>query len=265
MSPLCGDSISGRASARLHLFMSAKVYYGDYPMNYGLPHMTRSMFHAFRNTHLFFLAFAVMFLPGCMTTKKVKAVGLHEDPIAYLRIMEISSQLLPDMDVFDKEKYRFLVLDDETPNAHAAPGHTIIVNKGLLDLFDNSELTCILAHEIAHVSLGHNARRASVYNSRDRVFIELKRMSPDTSLLNTMIKPLALKAYSKEQEKEADSEAVRAIGILGLSPEVYVTVLKKLAEHSDKNNAGKGGRLLDDHPSIDSRIEEIQKMNFPRD
>jgi hypothetical protein len=30
-------------------------------------------------------------------------------------------------------------------------------------------------------------------------------------------------------------------------------------EDSKKNNEGKGGRLLDDHPSIDSRIEKNRK------
>jgi predicted Zn-dependent protease len=169
------------------------------------------------------------------------------------------------MDVVDKGKYNFLVMDDETPNAHAISGHTIIVNKGLLYIFDDRELACIIAHEIAHVSLAHNAQRASVYNSRDRVFIELERMSPDPGLLSAIIKPLAIKAYSKEQETEADTEAVRAIKILGISHEVYVSVLRKLGEHSEKNNEGKGGGLLDNHPSIDSRIEKIQRMNFTKD
>ena len=69
----------------------------------------------------------------------------------------------------------------------------------------------------------------------------------------------------KEQETGADSEAVRAIRVLGISPEVYVTALRKLGEHSKKSNQGKDGGLLDDHPSIDSRIEKIQKMNFSND
>ena len=234
-------------------------------MDYGLLQMTKSMSSALKGKCLLHFVLAVILLAGCTTAKHVSSVGFNEDPFAYFRIAEISSQLLPHMDLVDKGKYNFVVMDDETPNAHAISGHTIIVNKGLLYIFDDRELACVIAHEIAHVSLAHNAQRASVYNSRDRVFIELERMSPDPGLLSAIIKPLAIKAYSKEQETEADTEAVRAIKILGISPEVYVTVLKKLGEHSEKNNRGKGGGLLDNHPSIDSRIEKIQRMNFTKD
>jgi len=58
---------------------------------------------------------------------------------------------------------------------------------------------------------------------------------------------------------------LRTTRVLGISPEVYVTVLRKLGEYSEKNNEGKGGGLLDDHPSIDSRIEKIQRINFSDD
>lgn len=206
-----------------------------------------------------------MLLVGCTTAKHVSIVRFNEDPVAYFRIAEVSSQLLPHMDVGDKGNYNFVVVNDETPNAHAISGHTLFINKGLLYILDDRELTCVIAHEIAHISLGHNARRAWAHNSRDYVFIEIGRISPDASLLSTTIKPLAIKAYSKQQETEADNEAVKAIRTLGISPEVYVTVLRRLGEHSEKNNEGKGGGLLDDHPSVDSRIEKIQKAGFFKD
>ena len=227
--------------------------------------MIKSISSAKKGNCLFRLVLAVILLASCTTAKHVGTVGLHEDPIAYFRIAEVSSRLLPHMDMLDKGRYNFVVLDDETLNAHAISGHTILVNKGLLYALDDRELACVLAHEIAHISLGHNAKRASVYNSRELGFIELERMSADAGFLTAMIKPLAIKAYSKEQETEADMEAVRAIRILGIAPEVYVTFLKKLEEDSEKNGTGKGGELLDDHPSINSRIEKIQKMNFSKE
>jgi Zn-dependent protease with chaperone function len=72
---------------------------------------------------------------------------------------------------------------------------------------------------------------------------------------------LAIKEYSKEQETEADLEAARALRVFGISREVYVTVLRKLGEYAEKKGHGTGGGLLDDHPSIESRIEKIKKMN----
>jgi len=227
--------------------------------------MTRSVPSGLKGNCLLHFVLAVILLASCTTTKQVGILRLSEDPLAYFRIEDISSQLLPHMDVFEKGRYNFVVMDDETPNAHAISGHTILVNRGVLHLFDDSELACVLAHEIAHVSLSHNARRMSAYNSRERVFIELERSSPDAGLLSSVLKPFAIKAYSKQQETEADIEAVRAIKILGISPEVYVTVLRKLGQHSEQNNKGSGGGLLDDHPSIDSRIDKIQNAGFFKD
>lgn len=234
-------------------------------MDYGPLQMTRYVPSALKGNCLFHFVLAVILLASCTTTERVGMLRLSEDPISYFRIEEISSQLLPHMDVLDKGKYNFVVMDDETPNAYVISGHTILVNRGILRLFNDSELACVLAHEIAHVSLSHNARRMSAYNSRERVFIELERSSPDTGLLSSVLKPFAIKAYSKQQETKADIEAVRAIRILGISPEVYVTFLRKLAQHSEQNNEGNGGGLLDDHPSIDSRIESIQNAGFLKD
>lgn len=74
--------------------------------------------------------------------------------------------------------------------------------------------------------------------------------------------PLAIKEYSKEQEIEADNEAVGALRRLGVSPKEYVAVLKKLQEYTEKNGHDSGGGLMDDHPSAESRIEKIEKMHF---
>ena len=53
--------------------------------------------------------------------------------------------------------YIFIVLrDDQTLNAWSLPGGFIFVTTGLLRMLDNEDqLACILAHEVAHIELGH--------------------------------------------------------------------------------------------------------------
>lgn len=121
---------------------------------------------------------AATVVAGCAATQYVRIVEPIEDQAAYLRIAGIFSQLLPEMDVIDKEKYDFFVSDDEELNAFALSDHTIVVNRGLLHTLNDVELTCILAHEIAHISLGHNARRDAVKYSRELVFAELNSVAP---------------------------------------------------------------------------------------
>ncbi len=211
---------------------------------------------------LIFFSIAATVLAGCATTRYVHIAGPAEDPAGFRRIAEISSKLLPVMDVVDGAKYHFEIAEDDELNAFALSDHTIVVNSGLLHALDDTQLACILAHEIAHVSLGHNARRTEVSRSRSSVFAELKKGASGAGLLSSFIKPFALKEYSREQETEADIEAVNALKSVRISPELYITVLRKLQENAEADGRGKGGGLLADHPSFESRIETIRKMNL---
>ncbi|HWP68404.1 MAG TPA: M48 family metalloprotease, partial [Rectinemataceae bacterium] len=52
--------------------------------------------------------------------------------------------------------YRFIGLSSDEVNAFATPGGHILVARGLLRLVQSEdELAAVLAHEIAHVALGH--------------------------------------------------------------------------------------------------------------
>lgn len=192
---------------------------------------------------------------GCTTPRHVRIIDSYEDPAGYLRIAAILSSLLPEMDMVYKGKYGFFIADDEELNAFAFADYTIVVNRSLLPVFDDRELACILAHEIAHISFRHSALRAAISNSRRLESAELDRVGADAGLLSYIIKPLAVKAYTRAQEIEADIEAVRAVSLLGISPAEYVAVLRKLHE----KNSHTGGGLLDDHPAMESRIEKIEK------
>jgi Zn-dependent protease with chaperone function len=202
---------------------------------------------------------------GCTAARQVRIIGPSEEPEAYSRIAPIFWELVPEMDAIAKRNYVFFVSDDEELNAFALSNYVIVVNRGLLNVLNNRELTCVIAHEIAHISLGHYDRRAAVEKSKHLVFSELDRVAPEAGLLSSVIKPLAIKAFSREQETEADIEAVRAIRRLRISPEEYEAVLRKLLEHNERTGRGNGGGLLDDHPAIESRIEKIEQMHFSTD
>ncbi len=61
--------------------------------------------------------------------------------------------------------YSFAVVDSETPNALALPGGFVFVSTGLLErLKSESELACVLGHEVAHVAQRHGIQIVS----RDR-------------------------------------------------------------------------------------------------
>lgn len=159
------------------------------------------------------------------------------------------------MDVQAKNKYGSVIVEAAAPNAYALEDYTIAVDHTLLTIFSDNELMCVLAHEIAHLSLGHHREKAAVSGSNALVFRKVEETSPDTGLLQLMIKPLAVKAFSREQEEEADIEAIRAMRVFNIPPDVCVAVLLKLQEIGNRD----GGGMLDSHPSMDERIRKIRE------
>lgn len=75
-------------------------------------------------------------------------------------------------------------------------GHTVVVSRGLLDVLpDEASLASVLAHELAHIALGH--RIDTKYSFSDRMFF------PDESTFNR------LQFHRNEQEEAAaDKKAV---------------------------------------------------------
>ena len=57
-------------------------------------------------------------------------------------------------------RWRFVVTDEADPNAFALPGQRVLVTRGMLALAgDEAEMAAVLAHEVAHVVLGHASGR----------------------------------------------------------------------------------------------------------
>ena len=91
---------------------------------------------------------------------KFVAEGRHYDDAELEAYVEkIGQRLVAHSDKPDL-KFTFTVLDAPGINAFATPGGFIYVNRGLLAYLNSeAELAGVLAHEIAHVTARHHARR----------------------------------------------------------------------------------------------------------
>lgn len=186
---------------------------------------------------------------------EAKVVSVYEGPSLYARVIKLASKLIPVMDRENAARYGVLIIDDKTLNAYVFD-FTICVHTGMLNALSDEELMCVLAHEIAHMSLGHLSKKIDLSRSKDAVFNELQSGDPDAGLLSLFLKPFAMKAYSRKQELEADSEALRAVRSIGIQPEVCIAMMIKLRGSTTEQ----GGGLLDDHPSTDARIGKMKNM-----
>lgn len=123
---------------------------------------------------------------------------------------------------------RFAVLDSPLVNAFAAPGGTIFVTRGLLELAsDESELAAVLAHEMAH----EEADRGTVTATH-----ALASAAPDAGLAALGgparahgPRPTATEsAFSRDEEFAADARGIDLLARAGFDPHAMVRFLTKL-------------------------------------
>ena len=178
--------------------------------------------------------------------------------------------------------YYVVILDTDEINAMATPGGHIFVSRGLIDCTTSEDaLASVLAHEIAHVQLGHSvsAIKASrvrsavtsttkavavtsiaVANERSGLKLNDKDMKKvmeavDTfsDMSNEVVKTLVNTGFSKEQEFDADKNALYILQSAGYDPYAMLDMLGQLEQSS--SNSGWGAT----HPSPKDRIKKVNK------
>lgn len=132
--------------------------------------------------------------------------------------------------------WRFFVVDDDAVNAFALPGGFIYVNRGLIDRADRlDELAGALGHEIGHVVRRHSVQQMQT-GSRANAAVSLTCSLTgwcDNTVARAAIQVggAALFArYSRQDEAEADSEAVVIVRQAGIDPEGIPALFERLMQ-----------------------------------
>ena len=164
-----------------------------------------------------------------------------------------------------------LVHDLEEVNAHADAKDRIIVYTGLLDkLGVRGELGAVLAHEYAHILLGHVEKKQTNMLTGGAVLLGLmgglaaatgRNFDPSVYQNATDLGAfLGSRAYSPQMELEADRLAVYILKEAGYSIKAMRDALIRL--HRTKTGAASSGTsarvgFLETHPSSDRRIAHM--------
>lgn len=148
----------------------------------------------------------------------------------------------------------------EAVNAYATLGGHIIVFGGLLEKLPNeAALAALLAHEIAHIKHRHVA--ASMGRGI-AVSLLVTMLSTDVSgwvsqSLFGASSQLAMMSYSREYEKQADDEALRAIVSLYGHGAGYTELFNILRQEESKlPQAMRTVGLLRSHPVTQDRLDQ---------
>jgi predicted Zn-dependent protease len=161
--------------------------------------------------------------------------------------------------------WQFVVVDSREVNAFALPGGIIYVNRGLIERAQKlDELAGALGHEIGHVVRRHSVeqmKKARGANVAVSLTCTLTRIC-DNSVAQAAIQVggAALFArYSRQDEAEADSEAVGNVIRAGIDPEGIPALFERLlAERRQSPLAIEA--FFASHPLEEERIRETERV-----
>jgi predicted Zn-dependent protease len=158
--------------------------------------------------------------------------------------------------------WHFTVVDVPAINAFALPGGYIYITRGILPFLDDeSQLACVLGHEIGHVTARHSVQQYSKATGAQlgvilgSIFVP--GGAPTAQLGATGLGVLFLK-NSRDDEAQADELGVRYASRAGWDPAGMprmLTTLVRVEEESD--NKGVPNWLLT-HPAPADRVQRVQ-------
>lgn len=161
--------------------------------------------------------------------------------------------------------YTFTVLDSPVVNAFALPGGYVYVTRGLLALAENeAQLAGVLAHEIGHVTARHGLNRvgAGIFGELAALGLGLL-LGEEAAQFGSSVAELGLRAYSRDQEYEADLLGVQYLARAGYDPRAMAGFLDNLLRQSrlEAEIAGRPGapdafNIMATHPRTADRIEQ---------
>jgi predicted Zn-dependent protease len=135
-------------------------------------------------------------------------------------------------------EYFFAVVESSEINAYAVPGGYIFITTAALELIQNeAELAAVLAHEIAHVSDRHIVKAIDIRaDDKSMTAMVSKIMGSAAESANVIFyqavdHALALlfrTGLTREEEYEADTQAVFLAAFAGYDPSAYPRLLARL-------------------------------------
>ncbi len=192
-------------------------------------------------------------------------VPLHADPEVQYYIADLGQRLLAHADGPDFQ-YNFFVVDSPAINAFAMPGGNIGINTGLIVRTESeSELAGVMAHEIAHVTQRHIARRleaqrGSGFRTLGIIMAailmgmhdpEMGSAAAMTGMAGSVQEQLN---YSRNHEREADNIGMRILADSGLDPEGMPRFFERLQQATQFQS--RPPEFLSTHPVTENRIAE---------
>ena len=198
------------------------------------------------------------------TRRRLEVPANPGDPSETHQLAQLGALLVAKL-ANKQRRFEFTITQSAAPNAFALPGGFIFVERSLLQLcqWDRDEVGFILGHEMAHVVLGHAFDRFAGGKAIDlaaRVLVLGK--GPLGEALHQTLRDFLQRAYSREQELEADKLAARLAMAAGFDPHGSIRLLQRLRCRSDMPDSAVPTSYFADHPPLEERMVRLKQ--YPR-
>lgn len=189
---------------------------------------------------------------------------LMTDPTVVRYITALGQQLAAVTDTRGLA-WHFTVVDSREINAFAVPGGWVYVNRGLIEqATDMSQLAGVLAHEIGHVTRRHSVEQLQKAQGADlgvRLLCTLTRScASGTGQAAIAVGGTALFArFSRNDEREADVEAVQTVVKAGIAPS-GIPAMFRLLLSARQRNPNALDAFFATHPLEEERIRDTESL-----
>lgn len=196
-----------------------------------------------------------------------------DDPISVQFLENLIYRLVPHSNI-QYQDFEFVIIDSKELNAFAVPGGIIGINLGIL-LYsrDEDELSAVLAHELAHLSQRHFARRIEQSQRQEPATIAALLASilliasnnaeaGFAGLLSTQAAAIQNQlAYSRDFEREADRLGMRTLVASGLDPHAMSSMFKQMLQAGRFQQ--RPPEFLLTHPVTEGRVADAADRAQP--
>ena len=181
-------------------------------------------------------------------------------------------RLSEDSEVQDR-RFEFLVLQDKSINAFAAPGGIIGINLGMfLETEKEGELASVMCHELAHLSQRHYARsqnRSSPLASALMVLGSIVVAAASRNPEAILIAPAAMQQmsinFTRSNEKEADRVGFNNLVKAGFDPNDMTSMFQRMQDKYQTKSSEEFSYLMT-HPLPSERLTDmkVRADNLPK-
>lgn len=159
----------------------------------------------------------------------------------------------------DPARYTFALIKTRQPAAFTDEDATFYISDGLAQM-PAPVLQAVIAHEVAHEVLDHVGTRRRMAVGISGGFSAAGFFVPGVGLLDYMVNPLVVRAFSRKQELAADRRAVEILRDMGdPTPRRSLADALRAVDEAPVRSQ-EGGGAMDIRPTLKDRLSALEPL-----